>query len=99
MYVLILILLIAAGTWFIRQGFVGGNRSRILTGVAVLGLGAAFFGLLSQWGELLWFESLGLERRFWLFLCARAGALVAGAAVAAALAAAITWPVHERRVR
>ena len=99
MYALILALLVAAGVWLINRGNERGDCRRIATGAAILVLTAGFFGLLSLWGELLWFEALGLERRFWLFLGTHAEALLAGAVLAAALAAVIIWSVQDRSIR
>ncbi|MCF8044195.1 MAG: UPF0182 family protein [Desulfarculaceae bacterium] len=38
-----------------------------------------FFGLLSFWGEMLWYRSLGFERRFWRLLGAEYGLAFLGA--------------------
>lgn len=99
MYVLTFVLLLAAGLGSVWYGIKRRDGRRVWAGAAVLVLGLGAFGLMSLWGEMLWFEALGFERRFWLFLGAWAGTLLAGAAVAAALCAAITWTVTDRLVR
>lgn len=99
MYILFLILLIAAGLWNLHQGIGRSSRSRIIGGAALLAVTAGFFGLMSLWGEMLWFEALGLDRRFWLFLGASTGTVAAGAAMALAVVAGITWTLSERQVR
>ena len=43
----------------------------------------ALLALMAFWAELLWYESLGFEGRFWTFTLARIAAIVLGAAVAA----------------
>jgi len=99
MYALILLIIIAAGVCAIRQGMVRSRRGMIIGGVVIPALGTVFFSALDLWGELLWFTALGLERRFWLFLDTRIGALFAGAALAALIAALIVRGVHSRWFR
>lgn len=62
-------------------------------------LTAASFGLISLWGEMLWFDAQGYGRRYWLFLGAETSAMLLGAFVAMALTAAITRPLENRWIR
>jgi hypothetical protein len=55
------------------------------------------FGLLSVWGEWLWFRALDLETRFWLFLGALSASLAAGGLLAMLICQLITGPVDNRR--
>ena len=89
MYVLLLISILAIGTWQVHAGVTRGQRSRTWLGVGVLVSGLGFFGLMSFWGELLWFEALGYSARFWTFIGAQAGAVFAGAALAFGLGFAL----------
>ncbi|MGD8843269.1 MAG: UPF0182 family protein, partial [Gammaproteobacteria bacterium] len=98
MYILILLCFVTVGGWFIRHGLRLGDRRRLVAGIFILISGAGLFGFMSLWGEMLWFEALGLERRFWLLLGGQAAALVGGAVTAAALAATVTWSVRDRRI-
>jgi uncharacterized membrane protein (UPF0182 family) len=99
MYFLVLVLLVAAGLWTLWRGIERSSRGRIIGGVAIIAVTAGVFGLMSLWGEMLWFGALGLQRRFWLFLGAHAGTAAVAAAAAVAVAGAITWTLPDRRVR
>lgn len=99
MYVLILALLIGAGIWFIVNGLKGSKRHLIITGATIITLTLVFFAVMSLWGEMLWFEALGMERRFWLFLVAQAGTMLAGSLAAVALCLVITWPLRQYQMR
>ena len=89
MYVLLLISFLAIGAWLVRGGVTRRQRARIWLGVSVLVAGPALFGLMSFWGESLWFENLGYSARFWTFIGAQAGAVFAGAALAFGLGFAL----------
>ncbi len=99
MYALIIALLLGGGLLLIRDGIVQSRHSRVIAGVGVMLLTAASFGLMSLWGEMLWFEALGFGRRYWLFLGAETTTMLLGAFVAMALTAAITWPLENRLIR
>lgn len=65
MYSFLLFALVASGLWLI---ITGGTRRRPLRLAAgsILAIGAAFFfWFMGFWGEMLWFEALGLSERFW----------------------------------
>ena len=91
MYVLILLLLFGIGCWAVRRGFRVGARVWVTSGVLVMLTTVAFFGSLSLWGEMLWFEALGYRSRFWTFINAQAGLAAFGALAAALIAYAIAW--------
>jgi uncharacterized membrane protein (UPF0182 family) len=78
MYILLLASLLAVGAWCLHRG-----RTRL--GATILVITVAFFGLMSFWGEMLWFDELGHGHRFWVFVTARIGAVIAGAAFAYSL--------------
>jgi len=50
---------------------------------------------MSFWGELLWFEQLGLTGRFWRVLLARILVGSGSAVAAAAIVLVATWPVRR----
>lgn len=99
MYVLILALLLSAGAWSIRQGVVRHQRSKIVVGAAILAATIGLFGLMSLSGEMLWFQAINLERRFWLFIGVQFGAVLTGALLAGALAMAVVRQLQNRSLR
>jgi uncharacterized membrane protein (UPF0182 family) len=99
MYILTIVLLVGVAAWLFTQGIAHADRHRVTAGVTVLAFTFGFFGLMSLWAEMLWFESLGFEQRFWLFVWAWSGATVAGAAVAAVPAIVVCRSIEDRRIR
>lgn len=99
MYIVLFALLFGTGLWLLVQGINTANRARLITGIVLMLLTPAFFGLMSLWGEMLWFEALGLQRRFWVFLTAQVGTVIAGAAVAVTLTMGIIGALQNRFVR
>ena len=68
MYIALLVLLLALGGTLIVNGVQRHRPKNLLVGSLVLLLTGLFFGLLSFWGEMLWFEELGQSDRFWTVL-------------------------------
>lgn len=99
MYYLILVLLIGAGAWVIKRGLARSSYAGILGGACIIIFTAGFFGLMSLWGEMLWFEALGYERRFWVFLVTQTVTSLLGAIVAIAFTLASTWLLGNRPLR
>jgi hypothetical protein len=64
MYMAMILFLLALDGWLIKSGVK--NRRGVQTAVGTLVAAAVliFFSLLSLWGELLWFGSLGYGDRF-----------------------------------
>ena len=89
MYVLLLISFLASGAWLAHHGVSRRQPARTWLGVGLLVGGLALFGLMSFWGESLWFENLGYSARFWTFIGAQAGAVLTGAALAFGLGFAL----------
>jgi uncharacterized membrane protein (UPF0182 family) len=92
MYLLVLLGLLVIAAWLVAGGLRAERRPRILAGSILALATVSFFALLSFWGEMLWFESLGQAARFWTFVLAEAAAMMAGLLIAAVLAALIAWP-------
>lgn len=90
MYVLLLGLLLGLGGWQAARGAARERRGQMWLGATIAGAGLALFGLMSFWGELLWFEAVGYLGRFWTILGAQAYALGLGAAVAGLLGALLS---------
>jgi uncharacterized membrane protein (UPF0182 family) len=95
MYTVLLLLLLAAG---LGLGFTGVNRGRwqeVVAGVAVCLATVAFFGLLSFWGEMLWFDALGFSSRFWIAVRWQVGFALGGALAGAGLVYLLTLTVSR----
>ncbi|HVJ92651.1 MAG TPA: UPF0182 family protein [Labilithrix sp.] len=87
MYVVILLALVAIGVALVISGSARQDRRLALGGAFVVLATLGFFGLLSLWGEILWFEEVGFIRRFWTQVIAQSFVML----VAAALAAGTVW--------
>jgi uncharacterized membrane protein (UPF0182 family) len=64
-----------------------------LVGSLILLLTGLFFGLLSFWGEMLWFEELDQGQRFWTVVFAQGGFAVLGALVGGLGVFILTLPI------
>lgn len=83
MYVFLLLILLALAAALLVSGVRKHSRSRIMSG-ALLAIATIlfFFGFLGFWGEMLWYEALGYQQRFWTEIAARGGAAIVGAVAA-----------------
>ncbi|MEJ2589799.1 MAG: UPF0182 family protein [Candidatus Thiodiazotropha sp.] len=81
MYLLLLLILVAPGTWAVYRGY--RHHSPLVSGAGVAWILATLglFSLLDLWGELLWFQALGYTSRFWRFLIAQCAMLAFGGLV------------------
>jgi uncharacterized membrane protein (UPF0182 family) len=93
MYIALLVLLAALGGVLIANGIQWRRPKTLFTGSLTLLLAALFFGLLSFWGEMLWFEELGQSSRFWTVVFAQSGFTVLGAVVGGLLVLILTLPI------
>ncbi len=59
MYIALLLLLLAVGGALVFNGVQRDRAKTLWRGCLVLLLTGLFFGVLSFWGEMLWFEELG----------------------------------------
>ncbi len=71
MYIIAFAGLFGFGLWLLHTGFQIRQRGRVRLGVAVLASLVMLLVAMAFWAELLWFESLGFNRRFWTFVFAR----------------------------
>ena len=83
MYIALLALLIALGGAVVFNGFQRRRPKTLLVGSLILVFTGLFFGLLSFWGEMLWFEELGQSERFWTAVFAQGEFAALGALVGA----------------
>ncbi|MBX3186076.1 MAG: UPF0182 family protein [Labilithrix sp.] len=101
MYVVLLLGLLAVSAVLVVRGHMRGRPRMLAAGAAVMLGTIGFFGLMSLWGEMLWFEEVGFVRRFWTSVVARVVVAGAGAAFASGLTWALTLSVNpdERVIR
>ncbi len=79
MYTAIIFVLIAAAGFFVITGFRTGKKKRIILGALIALFTYLFFSFLNFWGEMLWFNNLGYDDRFWVYQLAVIGFGLAGA--------------------
>jgi hypothetical protein len=99
MYTLVLIGLIAAGIALAAAGWRRQRRGLVTAGLLLVGATLLFFGLLSFWGEMLWFEHVGFARRFWTQVLAQIGVAIALAVFAAVATWLLTLPTRRHAPR
>lgn len=90
MYVALIALLLGVGVALCALGLKKHRRLPVMLGGGLLAAVPLFFGLLSLWGEALWFMELGQSRRFWVFLLSKLGAALGGALIGAFVVYALT---------
>lgn len=73
MYIILFAVFMLLGGGLLFLGIERAKRGPVVTGLFLLLGTPLFFGLLSFWGEVLWFEALGYEHRFWLFVSVQVG--------------------------
>jgi uncharacterized membrane protein (UPF0182 family) len=96
MYIALLVLLVALGGAFIANGLQYRRAKTLFIGCFTLLLTGLFFGLLSFWGEMLWFEELGQGQRFWTAAFAQGGFAAAGALAGGVAVSLLTLPIPVR---
>ncbi|HEY7319017.1 MAG TPA: UPF0182 family protein [Candidatus Binatia bacterium] len=93
MYIALLTLLVALGGAVVFNGLQHHRLQTLLVGCFILLLTGLFFGLLSFWGEMLWFEELGQSERFWTVVFAQGGFAAVGALVGGFGVLILTLPI------
>lgn len=71
MYKAILIILIGIAAWLIFQGVKNQKIGRMITGIIIGLFTIILFSFMGFWGEMLWFQSIGHEKRFWTEIFAK----------------------------
>ena len=83
MYVLLFGAFLAIGIWLVVTGTRRGRQLRLWLGGISMASVVALIAVMAFVAELLWYEALGFDGRFWTFTWMRVGAVAAGALVAA----------------
>lgn len=95
MYTVVLFVLVLLGVVTAARGIARSKRQLTWLGVGIVAATAAFFGLMSFWAEMLWYEHLGFTRRFWTAVLGKASVALAGAIVAIGLVWVLTAPLQK----
>ena len=90
MYVILLGGILLTGLALLVLGLSEKRPGRVLAGASLTGFGIGLIVLMAFWAELLWFDALGFNARFWTFFWAKVLIPLAGATGAAALALLLT---------
>ncbi|MFP4477780.1 MAG: UPF0182 family protein [Desulfatibacillaceae bacterium] len=99
MYNAILAILIGVSILIFSRGMKSRRRGLAASGVVLFAATLVFFWFMDFWGEMLWFESLGYEGKFWKEVGARVVLGVGWAIVGALLVFLLTIPVPRARRR
>jgi uncharacterized membrane protein (UPF0182 family) len=70
-YALMFALLFGTGGWLVYKGSIAGRSRLVWCGGLSIFVGLALLIVMAFWAELLWFDSLGYQDRFWTFFWAR----------------------------
>ena len=71
MYVLLFAVLLGFGAWLVRSGSRHRRKGQVWGGGALVGSALGLIFLMAFWAEMLWFDSLGYQDRFWTFVWVR----------------------------
>src|SRR6056297_3754117 len=76
MYTIILALLMLTSGFILDKGIIKKKKKVIFFGATLAILSLLFFAFMSFWGEMLWFENLGYNTRFWKVWLTKKGLFV-----------------------
>lgn len=95
MYTLLLIIMLAIAGFIIYRGIV--NKKAILTSTGIItGLVTIlFFWFMSFWGEMLWFEQLGYNERFWKLWGTKLGLFISAFVTSGLLVYLLTYSLKN----
>jgi hypothetical protein len=101
MYIALLLGLLFLGGFIVSLGVRKGRKSQGLIGGLLIVFTIFFFWLLGFWGDLLWFDSLGFEKRFWTVVLAKMGTFLGAAFFGLFAIYFLTWsmPAEKKTTR
>jgi uncharacterized membrane protein (UPF0182 family) len=97
MYNAIIFVLIAITIYLIYKGVRKNKRSLITIGVVVGVLTIFFFWYMDFYGEMLWFQSLGYDERFWISVFSQTGFAFIGAVLSGVIVFLLTTGIVNYR--
>jgi uncharacterized membrane protein (UPF0182 family) len=92
MYLALIALLLGVALALVSTGLTRKRRGLVVVGILLGLFGLSFFALLDFWAELLWYRSLGFERRFWTVVLAQLGCGFGGALAGYLITMLLTLP-------
>ncbi len=101
MYTVLLVVMVGLGLWLAVNGILARRIPQVVAG-GVFAIGtAAFFWFMGFWGEMLWFDALGYDERFWDVFWVRLLAGVTGVIFSAGLVYLLTlgYSAHKQILR
>ncbi len=97
MYTIIYLLLLALGAFFIINGLNKKSKSKVILGVLIAAFTIIFFWFMDFWGEMLWFDTLGYDDRFWIYVLAQSSVGLISALIASLLVNYLTYSIPNER--
>ncbi len=97
MYTLIIILWLALSGWLLYRGIRNKKYGTFIAGVFVAIAAYLFFQFMDFWGEMLWFRSLGYNKRFWTLFLTKVMFGTGSAVIGWVILTLITLPVPEKK--
>jgi uncharacterized membrane protein (UPF0182 family) len=97
MYTALILILIAAAGYFIITGVRNQKKQKVILGVSIGIFSILFFNFMDFWGEMLWFESLGYNDRFWTYILAQAAFGIAGALISLLAVSLLTYSIPKNK--
>jgi hypothetical protein len=79
LYTTIFVILISVAAYLFISGLTKQKKGAIVSGVIIGLLTGFLFWLMNFWGEMLWFQSVGFEKRFWTEMIVKIVFAAAGA--------------------
>jgi uncharacterized membrane protein (UPF0182 family) len=97
MYTAIIIVLLALAVYLAYTGIKSNKKGRAAAGIIIGILTIVFFWSLDFWGEMLWFDNLGYDNRFWIYVIAQTATGIAGAFLSAGIVSLLTYSVPLKK--
>ncbi|MBD3290205.1 UPF0182 family protein [candidate division KSB1 bacterium] len=97
MYNIIILILIGIAVAFIFNGVSKRRLRNIILGAVLALITIAFFSLMSFYGEMLWFNSIGYSNRFWTVILAKLLSFGAGAVLGWIIVFILTFSIPSEK--
>ncbi|MFO7867188.1 MAG: UPF0182 family protein [Candidatus Aminicenantes bacterium] len=78
MYTVLILILLGLSGWLIYRGVQRKHTGRTVFGIILALFTVGFFWFMDFWGEMLWFEALGYNQRFWIVVLSQTAVALAG---------------------
>jgi hypothetical protein len=98
MYTVLILILLGLSGWLIYKGARKKHTGRIAFGVILLVFTWFFFWFMDFWGEMLWFENLGYNQRFWTVVLSQTAVALAGVVFGGVIVWLLTMKISEEKI-